>query len=550
MSFDPNEISNPGAKIKVVGVGGGGSNAVSSMIRSNIEGVDFICANTDIQALRYALAPTKIQLGKELTKGLGAGADPDIGRDAALEDRYEIQEALDGADMVFVTAGMGGGTGTGSASVVSQIAREQGALTVGVVTKPFNFEGKRRRKHAEAGISKLKESVDTLLTIPNERLLQIATPDLSMMDAFKLADNVLVNAVKGISDIINIPGTVNVDFADVKTVMSCMGQALMGIGVASGEKRAAEAAKLAVSSPLLEDVDIEGATGILINITAGEKVSLMEVNEACMIVQDAAHEEANIIFGAVIDENLQDEIRVTVIATGFPHEAEDSFHRQESSFSRIRREVARPARKEPISHYNRQNRIVQPTSRRQEPQESHMPPPASSLKKEVSEPLFVAPEAPIAQQKPSSSLSSPTEFKKAHTPQESTNLEPQSGASSFFDDLKASPSLETQERELIEQPSNFYTQQNHAPLPEPSVNTQTISQPEPQQNQTEPVIQKESLPSHEDHASLVSDIDQKIDEALNMAEKLQEVDCSEDNLDIPAFLRQTSPSSPAKDTPN
>jgi cell division protein FtsZ len=309
-----------GAKIKVVGVGGGGGNAVNTMIRSGLEGVDFIVANTDAQALKASLAPHKIQLGKELTKGLGAGADPDIGRDAALEDRMELQDYLSDADMVFITAGMGGGTGTGAAAVVAQIARELGALTVAVVTKPFAFEGKRRRKHGDIGVARLRECVDTLITIPNQRLLQVATPDLSMLDAFKLADNVLVNAVRGISDIINTPGLINVDFADVKTVMSSMGHALMGIGYGVGADRALGAARQAISSPLLEDVDIEGATGILINITAGTNVSIMEVNNACMVIQEAAHEDANIIFGAVIDEALGDEIRITVIATGFPVE--------------------------------------------------------------------------------------------------------------------------------------------------------------------------------------------------------------------------------------
>lgn len=344
MNFDPENIVPPGAKIKVIGVGGGGGNAVNTMIRSGLEGVEFITINTDIQALRFSLASHKIQIGKELTKGLGAGADPDIGRDAALEDRHEIQDIIADADMVFVTAGMGGGTGTGGASVVAQIARELGALTVGVVTKPFDFEGKRRRRHAEVGIQRLRENVDTLITIPNQRLLQVASPTLSMIDAFKMADEVLVNAVKGISDIINIPGTVNVDFADVKTVMSSMGHALMGIGTATGENRAIEAARQAISSPLLEDVDIEGATGILINITASENISLLEVNEACSIIQEAAHEDANIIFGAVIDDELQDEIRVTVIATGFPMEEDftQKNHGKEFSSMFAEEKISRP----------------------------------------------------------------------------------------------------------------------------------------------------------------------------------------------------------------
>jgi cell division protein FtsZ len=330
-----------GAKIKVIGVGGGGGNAVNTMIRSGLEGVDFIVANTDAQALKASLAPHKIQLGKDLTKGLGAGADPDIGRDAALEDRMELQDFLSDADMVFITAGMGGGTGTGAAAVVAQIARELGALTVAVVTKPFAFEGKRRRKHAEQGVARLRECVDTLITIPNQRLLQVATPDLSMLDAFKLADNVLVNAVRGISDIINTPGLINVDFADVKTVMSSMGHALMGIGYGAGSDRALLAAKQAISSPLLEDVDIEGATGILINITAGTNVSIMEVNNACMVIQEAAHEDANIIFGAVIDEALGDEIRITVIATGFP--VEDTVQADEALMAQQQRYPGRPA---------------------------------------------------------------------------------------------------------------------------------------------------------------------------------------------------------------
>ena len=241
MGFDAEKMNPPGAKIKVFGIGGGGGNAVNTMIRANLEGVEFITANTDVQALRFSLAQNNIQIGKELTKGLGAGADPNVGRDAALEDRRDIESVLKDADMVFITAGMGGGTGTGGAAIIAQIARELGALTVAVVTKPFHFEGKRRRKHSELGIARLRESVDTLITIPNQRLLQIATPDLSMIDAFKMADNVLVNAVRGISDIINIPGTVNVDFADVKTVMSNMGHSLMGIGHASGSNRAADA---------------------------------------------------------------------------------------------------------------------------------------------------------------------------------------------------------------------------------------------------------------------------------------------------------------------
>ena len=306
-----------GARIKVVGVGGGGGNALNTMIMAGLTGVDFIAANTDCQALQHNRATTKIQLGKQITKGLGAGANPEIGRQAALEDRERLKAALEGADMVFVTAGMGGGTGTGAAPVIADLARELGALTVGVVTKPFQFEGKRRQKQAEAGLSELKNAVDTLITIPNQRLLAVADERATLLDTFKLADEVLLNAVKGISDLITIPGLINVDFADVRTIMTNMGMALMGTGAAEGEGRALLAAKQAVESPLLEDVAIDGATGILINITGSAQMSLVEVNQACSLIQEAAHEDANIIFGSVIDESMGDLLKITVIATGF-----------------------------------------------------------------------------------------------------------------------------------------------------------------------------------------------------------------------------------------
>lgn len=308
---------SPQAIIKVIGVGGSGGNAINTMIESGLTGVEFIAANTDVQSLQSNLAPIKIQLGRELTKGLGAGANPDVGRDAAVEDKAIIQEVLAGAEMVFVTAGMGGGTGTGAAPIIAQVAREMGILTVGVVTKPFNFEGRRRKGNADAGIQGLRASVDTLITIPNQRLLSIAPPDMSMLDAFKLADEVLLNAVKGISDIINQPGRINVDFADVKTTMAEMGMAIMGIGKATGANRAQEAARAAINSPLLEDVDIEGATGVLINITGPANITLHEISEANTLIQEAVHEDANIIFGVMIDENMGDSISITVIATGF-----------------------------------------------------------------------------------------------------------------------------------------------------------------------------------------------------------------------------------------
>lgn len=315
--FELEENINIGANIKVVGVGGGGSNAVSTMIESSMTGVEFIVANTDIQALNANKAANKIQLGLDLTKGLGAGANPDVGRRAAIESYNEIVEKLEGADMVFVTAGMGGGTGTGGAPVVAKIARELGALTIGVVTKPFLFEGKKRGKHAEGGLSELKDNVDTLIVIPNQKLLTIAAERTPLLETFKKADEVLLQAVKGISDLINIRGLINLDFADIRTVMSSKGIAIMGTGAAKGDNRAVEAATAAISSPLLENVKIDGATGIIINVTGGSDLSLYEVNEASTLITEAAHEDAEIIFGAVIDDNMGDEVRVTVIATGF-----------------------------------------------------------------------------------------------------------------------------------------------------------------------------------------------------------------------------------------
>jgi cell division protein FtsZ len=306
-----------GAKIKVIGVGGGGGNAVNRMIQAGIKGVEFLVANTDVQAMRSALAPVKLQIGGKLTKGLGAGANPDVGKQAALEDTDRILEALSGADMIFITTGMGGGTGTGAAPIIASLAAELGALTVAVVTKPFGFEGKRRRVQAEHGIRALRDTVDTLITIPNERLLNFVERGTSLNDAFKIADDILRQAVQGISDLITVPGEINLDFADVKTIMHGMGMALMGTGVSTGEHRAVEAAQRAISSPLLEEASIEGAKGVLINVTGGHDMTLFEVHEAASIIQEAADEEANIIFGTVIDPRMKDEIKVTVIATGF-----------------------------------------------------------------------------------------------------------------------------------------------------------------------------------------------------------------------------------------
>jgi cell division protein FtsZ len=305
------------ARIKVIGVGGGGGNAVNRMVRAGFDGVEFLVANTDLQALKTNAAGIKIQIGSKLTKGLGAGADPNVGRSAALEDTDKLIQALDGADMIFVTTGLGGGTGTGAAPVIASLASELGALTVAVVTRPFKFEGRKRQLQAERGLDALRECVDTIITIPNERLLAIIDRATPLTDAFATADDVLRQAIQGISDLILVPGLINLDFADVKTIMSGMGLAMMGTGVAEGEQRAIEAAKRAISSPLLEGASVNGARGVIINVTGGPDLSLVEVSDASTIVQEAAHEDANIIFGAVVDPTLKGKVKITVIATGF-----------------------------------------------------------------------------------------------------------------------------------------------------------------------------------------------------------------------------------------
>jgi cell division protein FtsZ len=311
------EEARTGARIKVVGVGGAGSNAVTRMVQAGLSGVEFIVANTDSQALKSSPAPMKIQIGSKLTKGLGAGADPNVGRQAALEDTDVLIQALSGADMVFVTTGLGGGTGTGAAPVIASLATELGALTIAVVTKPFKFEGRKRAVQADAGLTALRDAVDTVITIPNERLLSVIERNTSMIAAFSTADDVLRQAIQGISDLILVPGLINLDFADVKTIMSGMGVAMMGTAMADGPARAMDAAQRAISSPLLEDASVNGARGVIINVTGGGDMSLMEVNEALTVIQEAAHEEANIIFGAVVDPMLDGKIKITVIATGF-----------------------------------------------------------------------------------------------------------------------------------------------------------------------------------------------------------------------------------------
>ena len=312
------------AKLKVVGVGGGGCNAINTMIACNLEGVEFIAANTDVQALKNSKASVRLQLGEALTKGLGAGADPHIGKNAALEDIDKIRESLEGADMIFIAAGLGGGTGTGAAPVIAEAAKALGALTVAIVTKPFNFAGKRRRRIAEEGLKELADKVDSLIAIPNQRLISVVERQTSLVESFKMADEVLLHGLKSISDLVTVPGLINLDFADVKTIMSERGMAFMGIGIASGEDRAKEAARKAISSPLLEDISISGARGLLVNIAGSSSLSLHEVDEAVSLIQQEAHddEDSNIIFGAVIDDSLGDRIQITVIATGFDRTAE------------------------------------------------------------------------------------------------------------------------------------------------------------------------------------------------------------------------------------
>jgi cell division protein FtsZ len=315
------EEARTGARIKVVGVGGGGSNAVNRMVQSGLDGVEFIVANTDLQALHLNQAPVKLQIGAKLTKGLGAGADPNVGRQAALEDTEKLIEALDGADMVFVTTGLGGGTGTGAAPVIASLASELGALTIAVVTKPFKFEGNKRHNQAARGLDELRECVDTVITIPNERLLTTIARNTSLNEAFTSADDVLRQAIQGISDLILVPGMINLDFADVKTIMSGMGFAIMGTGISDAQNRAMAAANAAISSPLLEDASVKGARGVIINVTGGSDLSLIEVSEASAVIQEAAHEDANIIFGAVVDPKMEGKVKITVIATGFDRPA-------------------------------------------------------------------------------------------------------------------------------------------------------------------------------------------------------------------------------------
>ena len=378
-----NEDPRNNAKIKVIGVGGGGGNAVNRMIDAALEGVEFLVANTDVQALQLSRAPVKIQLGVKLTNGLGAGSNPEIGRKAALEDADKIIEALEGADMVFVTTGLGGGTGTGAAPIIASLASEMGALTVAVVTKPFAFEGKRRMQQAERGLAELIDSVDTVIVIPNEKLLAVAK-DAGFFESFRIADDILRQGVQGISDIITIPGIINRDFADVKTIMAGMGYAVMGTATARGERRTMEAAQRAIASPLLEAGAIDGARGILINITGSSTLKLAEVNEASTIIQSAAHEDANIIFGAVLDEKMKDEVKITVIATGFKA---DQIRRRERASVAVAGAQPHFEQAPPPIHYQPEVQSAAPSE----------PEPAVQVEPEVQPepPGELAPEAPV-----------------------------------------------------------------------------------------------------------------------------------------------------------
>jgi cell division protein FtsZ len=383
------------AKIKVIGVGGGGGNAVNRMIDAQVEGVEFIVANTDLQALKMSRAPVKLQLGVKLTNGLGAGANPEVGRKAALEDADKIIEALEGADMVFVTTGLGGGTGTGAAPIIASLASEMGALTVSVVTKPFAFEGRRRLQQAERGLQELLECVDTLIVIPNEKLLAVAR-DAGFFQSFRVADDILRQAVQGISDIITIPGIINRDFADVKAIMAGMGYAVMGTATAQGENRAVEAAQRAIASPLLEAGAIDGARGILINITGSANLRLAEVNEASTIIQSAAHEDANIIFGAVLDDKMKDEMKITVIATGFKEQyAKRDKNSAQAAISHAR---AAAAHSHPVPHINLPPAVATARAPEPEPEPEHIAP----------APAPILPERHAAPQRESTSINEVT----------------------------------------------------------------------------------------------------------------------------------------------
>ncbi|MBP9680224.1 MAG: cell division protein FtsZ [Bacteriovorax sp.] len=489
-----------GARIKVVGVGGGGCNAVNTMIRSGLSGVEYIVANTDAQALNVSLAQTRIQLGGSVTKGLGAGANPEIGKKSALEDYEKITEVLKGADMVFITAGMGGGTGTGAAPVIAKLAKELGALTVGVVTKPFVFEGKKRFKQAEEGIRNLEESVDSLITIPNQRLLYLAGENLSLVDTFKKADEVLLNAVRGISDLINNTGHINADFADVSTVMANKGLALMGTGVASGTGRAIKAATDAISSPLLEDISINGATGIIINITGNDQLSMHETNEAVTLIMEAADENAEIIFGTVIDNNCGDDIKVTVIATGLGGQikAHAGIINQVSTPAAVVSPVTQPAYVEPVYVAPIQQPITQ------QPAVQHTPVVAA------------APTAPIYQQEERDV------FAPRRTPPVET-VEARSDFDRFMNDRNTYANQNNHNEDAVTHTHNEEQRQPSRLIQSIRDAANRYDNSSPRSSMTAP------SPKNENESS---------SRAKSIAEKLGFINFDEDEFDTPSYLRK------------
>jgi cell division protein FtsZ len=480
-----------GARIKVIGVGGGGNNAVNRMIAAKVEGVEFIAANTDVQALQTSNAPVKLQLGVKLTSGLGAGANPDVGRRAALEDSDKIIEALEGADMVFVTAGLGGGTGTGAAPVIASLASEMGALTVAVVTRPFGFEGKRRMQQAERGMQELLESVDTMIVIPNEKLLAVAR-DAGFFESFRIADDVLRQGVQGISDIITIPGIINRDFADVKTTMAGMGYAVMGTGISSGPNRAVEAAMSAMASPLLEAGAIDGARGILINITASNSIKLSEVNEASSIIQSAAHEDANIIFGAVQDESMGDQIKITVIATGFKQTSSESMNER---------------RERMLSEASLPEYVPEPIKVQQRPKAARRPEPET--------PRFASEERFVAEE----------EDDEVAPPLEQDELRPVP-ASVFDDEFFRSTVRSVAERETE---AEAEAQERHD-----DVSQASAVQYEREEQEREVARMQSELAAEREQAA-----ERAVAPPPRAPEPLQH-DQESDELDIPAFLRRSS----------
>jgi cell division protein FtsZ len=510
--FDIADNSNQpnGAKIKVIGVGGGGCNAVNTMIRSGLVGVEYIVANTDSQALCASLAGTKIQLGGNVTKGLGAGANPEVGRKAAIEDYEKLSEVLDGADMVFVTAGMGGGTGTGAAPVIAKLARELGALTVGVVTKPFMFEGKKRSRQAEEGIRSLEESVDSLICIPNQRLLQLAGENLSLVDTFKAADEVLLNAVQGISDLINNTGLINADFADVSTVMTNKGLSLMGTGTASGPERALKAARSAISSPLLEDVSINGATGIIINITGNGSLTTHETNQAVTLIMEAADEEAEIIFGTVIDENMGENVKVTVIATGL------QTARKESSVGDYK--AARPSPSVPL-------------------QENYQSAPVSRMESQAS---FIAPKAEAVT--PQRTVESVRPEIREEAPFIAKNTDFAVKSEIMFDLDEHKPSGESAAKPKINWAEKL---QNAASKYESQKNFETASVPQsaPVAPKAPVIVERQQDYAHFDNSESQSNgtsqsAQSRESRIKSIAEKLGFFNFDEDEFDTPSFMKK------------